>query len=71
MTSKQDADSLAAYERWFALNGHSRNTWLAWQAAVDFMTQEFARRGGRVTSDAKRTAARENGRKGGRPRKET
>ena len=30
----------------------------------------FASRGGRATSDAKRSSAKENGRKGGRPRKQ-
>lgn len=30
----------------------------------------FASRGGRTTSDAKRSSAKENGRKGGRPRKQ-
>lgn len=30
----------------------------------------LGRKGGKVTSDAKATAARKNGRKGGRPRKQ-
>jgi hypothetical protein len=34
-----------------------------------WMATEMGKRGGRVTSDAKATAARENGKLGGRPRK--
>jgi len=35
------------------------------------LRREMARAGGRVSTDAKARAARENGRKGGRPRKNT
>jgi len=37
----------------------------------DWMRKALARQAGRSTSAAKTTAARENGRKGGRPRKHT
>lgn len=36
----------------------------------DWMSKALARQAGRVTSSAKSAAARENGRKGGRPRKQ-
>jgi hypothetical protein len=40
-----------------------------WSEIEDIMTTEGQRKGGKATSEAKRQAARENGRKGGRPRK--
>lgn len=41
-----------------------------WAEIANIITTEGRSRGGQSTSEAKTAAARENGRKGGRPRKE-
>lgn len=67
-----DGSAIALEDRDIHISGHGLMTAiLSVMLPPRAAAAVFARRGGRGTSEAKRNSARENGRKGGRPRKNT
>ena len=70
--SRVEVDAIGSSLRWDALDADvSVLGIIQTQFGYSRLLRESARAGGSVTSEAKAAAARENGRKGGRPRKQS